>query len=298
MRRIEALVAEHAAELEDPLEAADHEPLERQLERDPQDHVGIERVVMGDERPRGRAARGGLQHRRLDLGEAAFDERRAHGGDDCRADVEGVPRRRIGDQVEVALAQPCLGVGQAAMLVGQRMQRLRQQLHLSRGDGQLARVRGHHRAGDADPVAAVERLDVLEPLTQRIARDEQLHAPALVGQGAEEQAAVAADQHQPAGDTHAVAGRGVRFQAGEAPAQVGRGVIALERGRVRLDPALAQRFELREPLLALALVCFERAHDRTSDGRPATRSPMRRRRRSAGRSAAKRAAARSRLVVS
>ena len=53
---VEALVAEDAADLEDPVHAADDQPLERQLERDPQVHVDVERVVVGDERLRRRAA--------------------------------------------------------------------------------------------------------------------------------------------------------------------------------------------------------------------------------------------------
>ena len=55
---VEALVAEDAADLEDAFHAADDEPLERQLERDPHVHVDVERVVVGDERPR-RGAAGG-----------------------------------------------------------------------------------------------------------------------------------------------------------------------------------------------------------------------------------------------
>ena len=47
------LVAEVAADLEDALEAADHQPLQVQLGRDAQVEVEVERVVVGDERSRG-----------------------------------------------------------------------------------------------------------------------------------------------------------------------------------------------------------------------------------------------------
>ena len=100
---VEPLVAEHAADLEHALEAADHEPLERQLERDPHVHVEVERVVVGHERPRGGAARVRVEHRRLDLREAALDQHPPHGRDHRRADVERPPRLRVDDQVEVAL---------------------------------------------------------------------------------------------------------------------------------------------------------------------------------------------------
>ena len=70
----EALVAEVLAELVDPLEAADDQALEVQLGGDPQVEVAVERVVVGGEGPRQRAAVERLEHRRLDLEEAALVE--------------------------------------------------------------------------------------------------------------------------------------------------------------------------------------------------------------------------------
>ena len=67
--RRHALVAEIAVDLVHALQAADDQALEEQLRRDAQVHVHVERVVMRRERPRRRAARNGLQHRRLDLEE-------------------------------------------------------------------------------------------------------------------------------------------------------------------------------------------------------------------------------------
>ena len=57
--RVEALVAKHATDLEHAIHAADDQALERQLQRDPQRHLDVQRVVVGDERPRRRAARPG-----------------------------------------------------------------------------------------------------------------------------------------------------------------------------------------------------------------------------------------------
>ena len=112
-------------------------------------------------------------------------------------DVEHAPGLRVGDQVEVALAQADLGIGQPAVLVRQRAQRLGEQPHLGHLDGELAGVGGHHGAGGADPVAAVERLDPLERrFAERVARGEQLDAAGLVLERGEDRAAVAADQHQ------------------------------------------------------------------------------------------------------
>ena len=65
--RADALVAVDPADLEDPLHAADQQPLQVQLGGDPQEQVDVERVVMGDERPGRRAAGDRLHRGRLDL---------------------------------------------------------------------------------------------------------------------------------------------------------------------------------------------------------------------------------------
>jgi hypothetical protein len=66
----DALVAEVLAQLVDALQAADDEALEVQLGGDAQVEVAVQRVVVGDERARQRAAVERLQDRRLDLDEA------------------------------------------------------------------------------------------------------------------------------------------------------------------------------------------------------------------------------------
>ena len=69
--RGEALVAEIAVDLVDALQAAHHQPLQVKLRRDAQVEIDIERVVMGDERPRRGAAVDRLHHGRLHFDEAA-----------------------------------------------------------------------------------------------------------------------------------------------------------------------------------------------------------------------------------
>ena len=56
VRGVDALVAEHATDLEHAVEAADDQALQLQLQRDAQVQVDVERVVVRDERPRRRAA--------------------------------------------------------------------------------------------------------------------------------------------------------------------------------------------------------------------------------------------------
>ena len=60
---VSALVAEDPADLVDPLDAADDQPLQVQLQRDAQVQVQVEGIDMGGERPRVRAAVQRLQHR-------------------------------------------------------------------------------------------------------------------------------------------------------------------------------------------------------------------------------------------
>ena len=107
----EALVAEVLADLVDALEPADDAALEVQLGRDPQVHVLVERVVVGHERAGQRAAVERLQHRGLDLDEAAVVEVAAHRGDDPRARDEQLARLLVGHQVELAAAEAGLDVG-------------------------------------------------------------------------------------------------------------------------------------------------------------------------------------------
>jgi hypothetical protein len=120
VRGVDALVAEDAADLEDPVDAADDEPLEVELERDAQRHVEVERVEVGRERPGRRAAVHRLQDRRLDLDEAVAVQHVAHGPHDGGAVVHHPAAVGVDDEVDVALPDPQLGVGEAVVLVRQR----------------------------------------------------------------------------------------------------------------------------------------------------------------------------------
>ena len=68
--RADPFVAIDAAQLVDPLDAADQQPLEVQLQRDPQEQVDVERVVMRLERPGRGAAGDRVQRRAFDFDEA------------------------------------------------------------------------------------------------------------------------------------------------------------------------------------------------------------------------------------
>ena len=160
---------------------------------------------MGDERAGVGAAGLDVEHRRLDLDEAALVERAAEAGDHLVADVERPAGLGVDDEVDVALAEAGVGVGQAVPLVGQRAQRLGEQLEAVDLDRQLAGARRHDRAVDADPVAAVELLDRGEPVVADDGlRDEQLDLGAALGDRGEHELAGVALEHDAPGDADLV----------------------------------------------------------------------------------------------
>jgi hypothetical protein len=89
--RRDAFVAEVPVDLEHLLHAADDEPLEIELGRDPQKELHVERVVVRAERAGRGAAGDRVHHRRLDFEIAAADEEFADRLHDLRAPLEHFP---------------------------------------------------------------------------------------------------------------------------------------------------------------------------------------------------------------
>ena len=114
VREVDALVAELAADLVDAVDAADDEHLQVELRRDAHEELLAQVVVPGLERL-GRGPAGQLVHHGgLDLEKLAVVEVPAHVLDDLRANDKDVARARVGQQVEVALPEPRLGVREGA----------------------------------------------------------------------------------------------------------------------------------------------------------------------------------------
>ena len=90
----DALVAVDPADLEDPLHAADQQPLQVELGGDSQEQVDVQSVVMGDERPGRRASGDGLHGGRLDLDETLFGHDLAERRDDLRPAQKGLRATR------------------------------------------------------------------------------------------------------------------------------------------------------------------------------------------------------------
>ena len=240
-------VAEAAVDFVDPLEAANDQPLQVQLRRHAQVQVHAQAVVVGDERPRRRAARNGVHHRRFHFQIVARVEEAANGGDGARANAERLPGCRVGGQIEIALAVARLPIAQAVVLLRQRMQRFGQQPRCVRAHRELALVGLHQRAGYADDVAQIPHGKdvVVDGRAQVVPAQVALNASAHVLQGQEARLAHDATQHQPASHPHFEMRRFKLRLAGRVVdvGETGREIAAPEVVRIRFA-AFAQGREL------------------------------------------------------
>jgi hypothetical protein len=155
VRRVGALVAEVAVDLEHAVDAADDGALQIELGRDAHVQLRVEGVRVRDERACRGAARLHLQHRGLDLEEGVVFEGLAQALHDGRAGAGRLPGLIAHDEVEVALAHPGLFV-QLGVQIGQRQDRLRRDLPLRHHDRQLAAAARDDFARDEDVVSEVD----------------------------------------------------------------------------------------------------------------------------------------------
>ena len=157
----DAFIAEVAVQLEDLLKAAHEEALEVQFGRDAHVQFHVQRVVVGDERTRRRAARHGMKHGGFHFHKAALFKERAEGADDFAALAEDVADFRVGDEVHIPLAVADFDVGEALVLFGQGAERLGKQGHLITGEGQLVGLGAEKLPMHAHDVADVELFEIL-----------------------------------------------------------------------------------------------------------------------------------------
>jgi hypothetical protein len=199
----DALVAEVLADLVDPLEPADDEPLEVELVGDPEVEIRVELVRVRDEGVGERAAVAGLEDRRLDLDEPGRVEMAADRGHDPRADEEVATGVRIHEEVEIALAVAGLGLDETVEGVRQGPLDLRQELELVDGERRLAALRLGRRPRGAEDVAEVG-VDLPGP----IGRAEELYLARAVDEVEEDELPVTSTAEHAAGD--AMLGRPLR----------------------------------------------------------------------------------------
>jgi hypothetical protein len=238
--RRDPLVAEVAADLVHALEPADQETLQVQLRRDAQEHVDVERLVMGHERRRETASGDGLQHRGLDLHVPLAVEMCSEGRQHLRSRYDAGSRVRVRGEVEVAPAVADLDVAQAVPLLRKRAQGLREQRQRGGAHGQLPALRRHDLALRTEPVAEVEILEPAERVgSERVLGEEQLHVAGAVAEDAERQLAVVAKLHQPPGHPNDLAGRLGGTERSVALLDLGGGGSWLEAQNEWLDASRA-----------------------------------------------------------
>ena len=244
--RVGALVAEVAVQLEDLAEAADAQPLQEQFGRDPQEQLGVVGVDVGGERAGIGAAVDGLQHRGLDLDEAAGLEAVAKCPHRLAAVVQHPERLGVHHQVEVALPDPRLGVGEAVPLVRQGMQALRGHRPPGRRYRQLTVPGGDHLTADADVVADVDQPPPVAEnnFSAPVGGEHHLQVVAAVAQVGERQSAVVPQPQHPAGGRDLYAGPPVRWKARVFRAEAGQALGPRYLDRVGLQPGGGQSLEL------------------------------------------------------
>ena len=178
----EAFVAEVSADLEQLVDAAHEQPLEIKLQRDAQIKIAAERVVMGLERLRRRAAGNRLHHRRLDFHEAAVVEKIPDLVDDLAALEEHFLHLRIRDQIEVTLAIANFGVFEPVPFRRRRAQRFGENGEAQSSLMEISPVLVVNSVPcHADEIAEVEVLENIELfVAENIFLRINLDAPALV----------------------------------------------------------------------------------------------------------------------
>jgi hypothetical protein len=246
----DALVAEVLADLVDALEPADDQSLQVELVGDPQEEVAVERVVVGHEGARERAAVERLEDRRLDLEEAALVEPAPDRPHDLGPQDEQLARLLVREQIDLPMPVSGLDVLDSVVLLRHRPQRLGQQRPV--GDQQAQLAASSLEGGPVHPenVAEVERDEALERLlTQHVPLGVQLKLPVAVDEVYERGTALVAPCDHAPGDSVGAVGFLTRLEIVDD----GRGGDhALELVRKGVDPLRAQALELRPPIIHAA----------------------------------------------
>ena len=199
----EALVAEVLAQLVDAVEPADDEALEVELVGDAEVEVGVEFVVVRDERLGEGTAVARLQHRGLDLEKTVLVEVAPDRRDHARAQLEVRAGLLVHQQVEVALPVARLDVGDAVEGVRERPTDLRQQHELGDRQRRLAAL----RRGRACPT----RRPCRRGRGRAPCSAEQLDPPGTVDEVEEAELPHRAAGHDAPGERDLVLHRGTRF---------------------------------------------------------------------------------------
>ncbi len=255
----DALIAEIATDLVDPLKTAGDEPFQVQLVRDAQVQLLLELVVEGRKRPGCCAPVDRLQHRGFNLDESLPVQETADGRHDPGPGPKDIAHFGVDRQIDVALAVALFlvreGVEYLPILLldhGQRAQGLGQEPQPLGTDAGFPGASEEHGSCGFDKVTQVQVLPEhgIDILTQEIAAQVQLDAAATVLDVGEGGLAHHADAHQPPDDCH-LDRSGILRGPFEGGNRLRCGVGAVGSRRVGINTRFAQPFQLEPALLFL-----------------------------------------------
>ena len=199
--RRDAFVAEIAVDLVHAVHAADDQPLQVKLRRDAQVQIGVERVVVGDERLGHRAAGDGMHHRRLDFDEAVAVEETPHRLHDLRAFDEHLAHIGIHRQINVTAAIASFDILQSVPLLGQWEQVFYQEGDLFHVDRKFIRTGAKEVALHSDVVTDVEQFVELKTLLADVVEpDVDLQPPSTLLKMGKTRFPLHANGHDPSRD--------------------------------------------------------------------------------------------------
>ena len=209
---VQPLIPEYASDLVHAFQPADDQPLQIQLQADPQLEILVQGVEMGFEGAGRRAAGVCDQHGGFDLHETLAVQEAADGAEDPGPLDEGILAVRIHDQIHVPLAVPQIHIRQPVELLRQGLERLAQQ---GEGNGVHRDFSGfgfENRSADADDVADVILLEGrVGLLAHRVPGHVHLHHSLQILHVAEARLAHDALGHQPSGDRDLASLQGIKL---------------------------------------------------------------------------------------
>ncbi|MNS26320.1 hypothetical protein D3C72_582400 [compost metagenome] len=157
----DAFVTEVTVDFEHAFEAANHQTFQVQFRRDTQVHVQIQRVVMGDERTRRRAAWDHLHHWRFNFHKITANHELTDTRHNLGTDFEGFTGFIVRDEIQVTLTVTRFLILQTVEFIRQRTQCFGQQTQFGTVDRQLARLGLEQLAFRAQDIAQVPLLELL-----------------------------------------------------------------------------------------------------------------------------------------
>src|SRR5579859_1440918 len=203
---------------------------------------------MGRKWPGRGAAIDRLENRGFNLNKPALLKHPPHAGNDACAGTKHLPHLAIDDQIEIALAQACLRIGQPMPFLGRWVERFCQQRHSADKQRRLTIFCAAQRARDLNDVEGIQVLaNTIKPCLTKIRfADPELDGAAFISDVDKNKLA----EHPPTamhapdqGHWLLLLGKGIKLGK-----RLRDGVCSVAAERERLYTGSAQSFELRQTL--------------------------------------------------